>query len=110
MRANKRREVEKALLEDLRAKRLTVECGECGTTHRAEWQACIVRNRKSWIARSRVECPCGCTLESYMGDSVPIFMLQEQFGGDQKISVDLLDGGPVLSFVRRALQAEPPGR
>lgn len=105
MRANKRREVEQALLVDLRSKRLTVECGECGTTHQANWLACIVRNRKSWVARSQVQCPCGCTLESYMGDSVPIFMLQEHFKGDGEVSVSLLDGGPVMSFVRRAIGA-----
>ena len=106
MRANKRREVEQAILLDLRSKRLTVECGECGTSHGADWKSCIVRNVRSWIARSEVDCPCGCKLYSYIGDAVPLRMLQEHFEDEeQSYSVRCMDGGPVMSFVKRALRA-----
>lgn len=107
MRANKRREVEHRLLAKLRAQRLHVECGDCGVSVLAAWKRCIVRNVKSWVAMSEVQCACGSTLHSYMGDVVPMEMLREHFVeeaiGDR---LTVVDSGPVMSFVRRAVAAK----
>lgn len=104
MRANKRREVEEALLCELRQKEFQVECGGCGAVHLASWESCVVRNVKSWVAMSEVECECGCTLRSYMGDAVPMRMIREHLEAEDLPGVmSVIDCGPVMTFVKRAL-------
>lgn len=104
MRAVKRREVEARILRDLQSKRLTVECGECHARYVAAWTHCVVRNVRSWIAKSEVPCVCGAVLYSYIGDAVPMQMLQEHcMDQEQGFKVEMRDSGPVMSFVKRAL-------
>jgi hypothetical protein len=107
MRANKRREVERQLLLRLRGQRLQVECGDCGVSVLADWKRCVVRNVKSWVAMSEVQCACGSTLHSYIGDAVPMGMLREHFVEEaigERLTV--VDSGPVMSFVRRAVASK----
>lgn len=104
MRAAKRVALEVEILADLRRKKLQIECGHCGARVFARWKRCVVRNVQSWVAMSEVDCACGCTLHSYMGDVVPMQMLRDHFVeeaiGDR---LTVVDSGPVMSFVRRAV-------
>ncbi len=104
MRANKRRELESKILAELLLKRLSVECGECHAAYRAAWTRCVVRNAHSWMAMSEVPCVCGSMLYSYIGDSVPMDMLQQHcMDQEQGFAVRMHDSGPVMSFVKRAI-------
>lgn len=107
MRQTKRQAIAAEILADLRKKNLSVECGECGASARANWVACEVRNVKSWIACSKVECGCGCTLYSYIGDAVPMILLREHLDLDGEV-IKFKDDGPVMSFVRRQVGAVSP--
>jgi hypothetical protein len=100
MRAGKRVKLELQILAELRLKEIDVQCGECHAVVRACWKACVVRNAQSWIARSEVECACGCTLHSYLGDALPVSMVGEHF---ELLGVEGKRSGPVMSFVRRAI-------
>jgi hypothetical protein len=100
MRAGKRVELEVEILAELRLKEIDVQCGECHAVVRTCWKACVVRNAQSWIARSEVDCVCGCTLHSYLGDALPVSMVREHF---EARGVEGKRAGPVMSFVRKAL-------
>lgn len=94
MKAKKRREVELALLVDLKSMDLKVVCGDCGVRQVADWKACVVRNVRSWVAKSIVQCECGSQLHTYCGDVVPMEMLRE--GLERKGLFSDFAGNPLL--------------
>lgn len=79
MKAEARKQAARAVLELLRAERHEIACGDCGAKHWANFERCIVRNRKQWLAASQVHCECGSTLYSYVGTATPVGVFVEFF-------------------------------